>query len=336
VSTAVVESFADVASWSAHRPDGSPSDALAIAGGGPSRGRWRTTPTARVTASTEASGHRLDRIGPPVDLRPFTDVVLWVRADRPADGSPERPFFAEVRFGSGVMAPEADGNAWHRFIDVATRGEWQQVPLALADLAPQVRESVTTIRLTCVDATSAWTLDLDRIIAVREEMLADADAALVARLHEGVRVDGIDAPAIVAPTANPPAGPHLCLTNYDVQPALARSLGAGRRTDHTRSGFSLRPPVEPFDVYYAVEGIGPERAQVATMLDFALAQFGHTTTVESGARIVRVESVDRLRSDVPPDRPVLRLRVTTGRTPAAAPERAVPIVDVHVEVEQRV
>jgi hypothetical protein len=351
VSATTLESFADVSAWTARRADGSASTAVAITGAGAPRGPWRATPTARITAGTGALDDRLERTGPAVDLRPFTDLVLWVRADRPADGSPERPFFAEVRLGSSALAPGANGNDWHRFIDIATPGTWQQVPLALGDLAPQVRQGVTTVRLTCVDATTAWALDLDRIIAVREELLADTDAAVRARLHNRLQLGGTSVPAVLAPTASTPAAPHFRLGNYDVRPDLGRSPGAQRRTDHTRSGFALRPPSEPFTVYYALEAVTDERAQAAALLDFAVAEFVPTATIESGARVVTVDWVDAPLWTPPPgtaavptlppaaslERPVLHLRVSTGRSPAGAAEPAVPVFNVvDVEVEQRV
>ena len=97
VGEVLLEPFADVAAWTARRPNNQASSDLSIAIG--TRQRLAGRPTATIEASADAAGHRLDRAGPPRDLSATEDLELWVRGDRAADGSPERPFYAEVRLG---------------------------------------------------------------------------------------------------------------------------------------------------------------------------------------------------------------------------------------------
>src|SRR6266536_3055233 len=145
-------------------------------------------PTLTIRATADAQGHRVERARAAVDLTSFADLELWVRSDRVADGSDGRPFFFELRLGSA-------GNDWHRLIPVAAQDVWQPVPLALDDLPAAVRSALTAISFTCVDASTPFTIHLDRILAVSGELVGDVDAALLDRLGGKLEVAGAAVPA---------------------------------------------------------------------------------------------------------------------------------------------
>ena len=136
------------------------------------------------------------------------------------------------------------------------------MPLALDDLPAAVRGAVTQIRLTCLDASASFALDLDRITALHPELLADVDAALVDRLGGRVELGNRIVPAVVDP-APAPTAPFFRLTSYGARPAPERSPAAGVRTDFTGQGFSIRPPSVPFDLLYAVDAVTDDRADAA-------------------------------------------------------------------------
>src|SRR4051812_25741142 len=221
----VLDSMTDPGAWAARTPDGAAASAELAVIADPAN--LTGDGSLRVTATTAALGHRLERTLPAADLTGFSDLQLVLRADRPADGSPAAPFFAELRLGSAAAPIGAGGNTWHRLLPVRSAGSFELVALALDDLPPAVRGAVTAVRLTVVDAARPVTLLLDRLAAVRESMLADADAALLARLDGLARIDDTPVPALVAEQgAADPQPPYIRLLNYDVVLAETRSQQA--------------------------------------------------------------------------------------------------------------
>ena len=274
----------------------------------------------------------MERALAPVDLSPFDDLELWVRCDRVADGSEARPFFLELRLGSAALAAGASGNAWHRLIPVTTPDVWQAVPLALDDLAAAVRGAVTQIRLTCVDASAPFALELDRITALRSELLADVDAALVARL-------GAAAPAVVLPAAPEPAEPFFRITSYGVRPAPERSPASGFRSDFTGQGFSIRPPSIPFDLFYAVDAVdrGPRRRGQAARVRVLGADADRRCSRSPDVRSRSSGSTGRSsRARRSPGSRRCYLKVSAAQRATAAREAAVPPFNrVDVEADTR-
>lgn len=340
MSRLVIDPFDNLQAWSAHGGDGGPSDEISISLGGPARtGR----PTALVQAAPKADGHYVERQGAAADLRPFSDLELWVRSQRVATGSVENPFYVEIRLGSAALPVGAGANTWHRFVPVAQPGVWEPVPLDLGDLPAAVRSAVTTLRLRCLDAGEGWALALDQILAVREDMLADLDEALRARLDGRVVLANKPVPAVVVPvTAPEPKPPFLRISNYDVRPDLERSPTRGRHTDHTEQGFVVRPPSVAYSVYYAVEAVAADRPSAARMFAAALAELAPTSTVTSNGRPLTAEWVEPPTyasppaTAPPPDHPTLHLKVSTSLARRASRETAVPVSNVvTVEVDQR-
>jgi hypothetical protein len=334
VSLLVVDDLADLAPWRARTPAGAASTAITFERGTVSR---LGGPTMTIRATDSAEGHRLERTLPALDLTAFADLELWVRSDRVADGSDARPFFLEVRLGSAALAVGTAGNTWHRLIPVAAANVWQPVPLALDDLAAGVRGAVTQIRFTCVEATSPFALHLDGIAAISPELLADVDAALVARLGGQLSIRGVLVPAGVDP-AQAPAPPFFRIRNYAVRPAPERSPSGGLRTDHTEQGFSIRPPSVPVDLFYAIDAVADDRADAARLLELALAELTPQATLEVAGRVSIVDSVEAppLSLERVQTLPTLYVKVATSQRTRAVRERAVPPFNqIDVEVDSR-
>jgi hypothetical protein len=339
----VIESFANVDAWTAREAAGGPSTAISITAGGPIRVPGLSTPGTTIRAEAGAAGHLVERDGPAVDLRPFRDLLLWVRSDRLADGTPPRPLFAEIRLGSAAVPIGDPGNGWRRLIPIEQLDVWQPVPLALDDLPDSVRQAVTTIRFTCLDATVGWRMDLDPILAVRPEVLADADAALLSRLHNKVTVNGALAPAVIVPVSGEvPQLPVLRISNYDVRPDRTTSPTTSMRTDYTETGFALRPPATVYQLDYAVEALASDRAGAARMLQFVLAELTPTAILLGAGRLMTVEWIEQPATAAPPvesppaDHPVIHLRVRAAQPGAGPPAPAVPpFHETRLEVDQR-
>jgi hypothetical protein len=334
VSHLVVDDLTDLTPWSAHAPNGSASTAISIAHGAVTRLGGQTM---RVEVGSDALGHRVERTLAALDLTRFDDIELWVRCDRAADGSEAKPFFVEVRLGSAALAIGANGNAWQRLIPIAAPGTWQAVPLALDDLPAAVRGSVSQIRLTCVDASAPFALELDRITALRPELLADVDAALIDRIGGRLQVRNAAVPAVVLPGDAPPE-PFFRITSYGVRPAPERSPSSGTRSDYTGQGFSIRPPSVPFDLLYAVDAVAADRADAAALLQFVYSELTPTGVLDVAGRPVTIEWVEApqlARTDIA-GQPTVYLKVSTAQRATAVREPAVPPFNrIDVEVDSR-
>ena len=334
MSHLVVDDLTDLTPWSARAPNGSASTAIAIARGAASRLGGQTM---RVEVGPDALGHRVERALASLVLSRFDDVELWARCDRAADGSEAKPFFVDVQLGSAALAIGANGNQWHRLIPIAVPGTWQAVPLALDDLPAGVRGSVSQIRLTCVDAGAPFALELDRITALRPELLADVDAALVDRIGGRLEVRNTAVPAVVLPGDAPPE-PFFRITSYGVRPAPERSPSSGMRTDYTGQGFSIRPPSVPFDLMYAVDAVAADRADAAALLQFVYSELTPVGVLDVAGRPVTIEWIEApqlARTDIAAQ-PTVYLKVSTAQRATAAREPAVPPFNrIDVEVDSR-
>jgi hypothetical protein len=334
VSHLVVDDLADLTPWAARTPTGAASAAITLARSPAAR---LAGPALRIEVGPDATGHRIERSLGPLDLSPFDDLELWVRGDRAADGTDGRPFYLELRLGSAALAVAASGNAWQRLIPVASAEAWQAVPLALDDLPAAVRGAVTQVRLTCLDASAPFTLDLDRITALHPQLLADVDAALVDRLGGRVELGNRIVPAVVDP-APAPTAPFFRLTSYGARPAPERSPAAGVRTDFTGQGFSIRPPSVPFDLLYAVDAVTDDRADAATLLEYVLSELAPRSVLDVAGRPLTVDWVEapQLALATLPGQPTVHLRVATSQRVNVAREAAVPPFNrIDVEVDTR-
>ena len=334
----VLDAMIDVDAWRVRAPGGGASDQL----------RLRHAPERSdvgsggllLTATARATGHFAERrLEPAADLSAFDDLQAWVRSDRRADGSPERPFFLEVRLGSPSLPVGAPENPWHRLIPIAASGTRQAVVLSISDLPDAVRRATSILRITCIDAGAGFECHLQAVAALREAMLADVDAALVARLGGHVRVAGTPVPAVLTvPDATPPDPPFVRITNVEVHPAPAREPQAPSRTDHVTDGFALRPPPATYDLFYEIAAVAAERAAEAALLEHVLAELGTRGRLAVNGRSLPVEfePLPTLDASERPERVLLRFRVEATQRRTATSERAVPPhARVDVEVDSR-
>ncbi|MBG0831241.1 hypothetical protein HS041_26180 [Planomonospora sp. ID67723] len=214
-----------------------------------------------------------------MDLRGFDDIELWAGGDRLADGTAERPFFCEVRLGSAEAPIASAANRWHRYVPVADPGSPQRVLFSLDDLPASVRTACSAIRITFLDAPAS--VRLTPPAAVRPQLLADVDAALLARLDDRLSLGGTPVRAVLQ-VARDQAKPYLLLVNHSIEHALTRVPGEEIRTDFTRNGFVVRSAGVPYDLGYRIEVVAERREEVAALLEFVLAELGPGSTLRVG------------------------------------------------------
>ena len=295
---------------------------------GPSCGS-RPARTRQATGSSARSAHSTCRSST-ISSSGYAAIV-------PPTGPTGRPFYLELRLGSAALTIGANANAWQRLIPVTAAEAWQAVPLALDDLQAAVRGAVTQIRLTCLDASASFALDLDRITALRPQLLADVDAALlVDRLGGRVELGNRVVPAVVDP-APAPTAPFFRLTSWGAPRARALAA-AGVRTDFTGQGFSIRPPSAPCDLLYAVDAVTDDRADAATLLEFVLYELTPRSVLDVAGRPLTVDWVEapQLALATLPGQHAVHLRVATSQRVNVAREPAVPPFNrIDVEVDTR-
>ncbi len=269
----ILDDMTDAAAWEAIAPDGvSPSSEIALAidtSRAPVSGE---ASSARISGSTNALNHTLRRTLAPVDLTSFDEIRLWINGDRAADGTPSRRFYLEMRLGSAVMPLNDPGNSWRRYLPVAEAGSWEVVRLSLEDLPIPVRVGLDTIQLRCSDAAAAFNFNLDDVIAVRDAMIGDVDAALQSLLDNVLSVDGATVPAVLHPADGPQnqARPYIEILQYDVLYCRARTGSTSSRGDYNDQGCSIRPPSNAFELFYQVTAVADDRTAQSAMLEFVL------------------------------------------------------------------
>jgi hypothetical protein len=273
VPSIALDSMDSAAPWQALAPDGvTPSTELSLTVD-TSRPRVGFDSSAGlVSATVNALNHTLRRSFPGLDLTNFDDLRLWINSERPADGTTELPFFLEVRLASAALALHDPANTWQRYLPVSQAGTWESIRLGIGDLPPAVRNAVTLMQLRCSDATTAFNCDVDDILAVRDGMVGDVDAALLALLNNVLVLNAHPAPAVLHPGNGTliQARPYFEITQYDVNFMGERTSATRPRGDFTDRGYTLRPPSNAYELFYQFTAVADDRAAQAQMLEFLL------------------------------------------------------------------
>jgi hypothetical protein len=243
----------------------------------------------RLTARAGAINQFAEIILPaPLDLRAFEELRLSVRGSVPADGSTNRPFLLEFSY---VDDGDTAGEEHRWFVPINRAGFWEQRRIGIeADR----RGAVRRFRLRCL-TDRPFVCNIDELLAVHEEMLADVEAALIARIGGQTSLPGLSGVPLSQP-ANPGQLQVVMAgaLDFDVDNrVLIRGGSAGDET-HTVTGVA--------------------RAGGATTLTFGTGD-GVVGTLAAGTATVTV-LVPAL--DVP------------GLTPPAAPQPAIALSRLEV------
>jgi hypothetical protein len=266
----MIDALDDASPWFALAPDGvTPSTELSLAID-TSQFPPAAVTSARVTGSTNALNHTLQRSFAAIDLSTFNELRLWIRGDRPADGTPGRPLFLEMRLASAAMPLNDAGNTWQRYLPVSQAGVWEPVRVSIADLPAAIRGGMTVMQLRC--AFAPFACNIDEILAVRDDMVTDVDQALLAILDQGLSLGGNAVPAVLHPANGvlAQARPYLEITNYDILFSRERTDSNRPRVDYSDKGYTIGPGSNAYELYYQVKAVADDRASQSQMLDFTL------------------------------------------------------------------
>jgi hypothetical protein len=213
-------------------------DITGAPGIGGASNRFVGSGAASATATLAAGG---------LDLSGFDELRFWILGDRPADGSANAPFYLELFY-----IDQSDPTKEFRwYVPVNEGGRWEQ---RFIGLGANPRASVTTIGFRALPPVP-FSCSIDELLAVREEMMSDAEAALIRELERDIVLSGLTA---VPTTGTPAVG--------DTQVVIAHTpaLAAGSRIAIT--GGSLG--VERFDASVVTHDAGAG----TTTVDFAPGQ----------------------------------------------------------------
>lgn len=334
-----LDAFDDATLWGAFEADGvTPSAALGLTIDTQVYRFGDDAASGRIDAAPGALGHFLRRSFAALDLTERDELRFWLRATRPADGTPERPFFLELRAGSVALPIGAPQNTWQRFLPVAKPGVWELACLALDDLPAAVRGALTRLELRCVNDAQPFTCHLDDLAAVREEMIGDVEAALVARLGDRISLNGALVPAHVAGSgATPPAAPYLRIALLEIRPGGDRPRAGEVRRDYSGLAYRVAGATNDYDLTYDVDAVTTDRAHTTRILEHVLASLApHAQLVAAGRPVLvdwqRIER-SNLAEELNDDRVRLRFRIAT-RQVVGAPTKVVPTLNpVSIETE---
>jgi hypothetical protein len=111
----------------------------------------------------------------PLDLSSFDELRFWIIADRIAEGTARAPYFLEFSY---IDAGDAPGEEHRWFVSINMPGRWEQRRIGIAN---DRRSAVTSFRFRSILA-NPFVCHLNELLAVFEQMLPDAEQALITAL----------------------------------------------------------------------------------------------------------------------------------------------------------
>ena len=337
MSQILLDGMNHASSWSALAADGvTASGALQLTDDPTDSHYGADTTSGRLTATTGALNHRLQRTLAATDLSGMDEIRLWFKSSRKSDGSDSYPFFLQLRLASNAIHFDDGANTWARYFPASQAGTWQLVRFTLADLPAGIRGALTGMQLRITNAAVPLDCRVDTVLAVREQALGDVEAALTARLDKQVSVNGTAVPAVVfdPDDSAAPALPHIRITPADIQWAGEQTAVAPLRSDYTDQGFRLRPPPTGLTLVYDIDVYAAGRTAKSAIFEFILGQLvPRTELVVNGAPLTMELIPTPPPTLLPPqrlDRTPLRFRVTTWQQTAPPQPAFRPYSDVLV------
>jgi hypothetical protein len=323
----VIDVMDNAAQWKALAPDQvTPSTELSISDDKTIYQFGDDQTSGRIQATEKALGHVLRR-NLNVDLSDLDELRLWGRADHAADGSSSAPFFLELKFASAEVGFDNAQNTWRRPLPFFHPGSWELIRLSLADLPAQILAGASAMQLKVINAGNAFQCNLDTCLGVKEEMLADVEAELLAKTDKKVKFNGTALPAVMFnPDVAAPALPYIRITPYEVQLNEQRSVIASLRMDYTETGFRVLPQRIGYDLFYDFEVYANDRRAKTSVYEYLLRLFAPRSSLVVNGVPLLVEYEASTQSDyVTPervDRTMLRFKVQTWQSKASAGEPA--------------
>jgi hypothetical protein len=153
----------------------------------PASNRLQTTGALNETAS----------VAPPatLDLSGADELRFWIRSNRAARGTTDQPFYLEFAY-TDANDTAADNHRW--FVPVNRAGAWE---LRRIGIENERRTQVDGLEFRCI-SNAGFTCHIDDLLAVRGELLADAENALLRRVA-GMTLPGVTDIALAAVASSP-------------------------------------------------------------------------------------------------------------------------------------
>lgn len=277
-----------LANWQALLSDGvTPSPVLVLAQDITSATPSGDSRSLRIGLAAGTAGHIARCTLPAQDLTPFDELRFVLRSDR-AGGN---PLTLELRLGSAALPVGAPGNGWHRRLPFTGSNTWDVVRLSLDDLPAAVRGTLTVLQLHCLDDARPFSVLLNQVLAVRPRMLADTEAALLARLNLQFTLNGGPVPALLAAAGDilPAARPCIAVLPLALRQASERNSGQPQRCDFIDGGYRLRPPPTSYELAYGLEVLAGNRSDQAVVTDWLLARLPAQGTLRVAGQALSFE-----------------------------------------------
>lgn len=287
---------------------------------GPDLMAWQLEGSAEAADGITAYAFRL-ALSQSISLAGYAEIRFWLQCNQPADGSAERPYCLTFQVGLGGSLV----GAWP--LPVGRPGEWELQRLELGALSSQ---SIDWVEISWAKPSISFRATLDDLMAVRDEMITDADAALVELLDSQVEAtagSGTPAPAVVWQAGStdgtaPDEAPYIRIMPYAIRLARDRTTADEARGVLPGGLYWLRPPSVAYDLYYQVEAVGGTRAQRNRLTEFILATLCPERVIWVGSQLLPVQWVDVASLEVPvPDHGPASV-TGGGRTPVHVRVRA--------------
>lgn len=323
----VIDAMDNASRWKALAPDQiTPSTELTLSDDKTIYQFGNDQTSGRIQATQNALGHLVRRDLQGVDLLNFDELRLWARADHAADGS-SAPYFLELKFASASLSFDNAENTWRRPLPFFHPGCWEFIRMSLADLPVPIRSAASGMQLRVINASNAFQCNLDTCLAVKEEMLADVEAELLANTDKKVTFNGTALPAVIFnPDIATPTLPYIRVTPYELQVNEQRSVIANLRMDYTEMGFRVLPQRIGYDLFYDFEVYANDRSAKTSVYEYLLRLFAPRSSLVVNGVPLLVEFQPSAQSDyVTPervDRTILRFKVQTWQSKAADGELA--------------
>ena len=330
----LVDAMNDPSLWTALEADQTPSTELGVTAETSLFRYGEDTTSLKVQATSQALNHRLLRTLANLDWRTMDELRFWLRANRTADGSAAKPFYLELRLASGAMSLTNPNNTWYRLLPIAQSGQWELIRLSLRDLPDAIRSAVNLLQVRCITALD-FVCHIDDLVVVREELLNDIDQALLARLHNRLRLGNDPVPAFIAhPNQTEPALPHIRLVQYGLQLVPDAQRSTQQKGDFTETGYSVLPASVGYALFYEIEGRATTREVTSRLFEFILQAFSPQGSILSNNVMHRVEFINfAIQEELGPKRAeqlALRFKVYTRQEMGVPQKVMMPYQEVAI------
>jgi hypothetical protein len=240
----------------------------------------------RLSARSGAAGAAAVLTPPaPLDLSAFDELRLQISSTAAADGTAFAPFRLELSY------QDTDGG--HGWLVPANRPEaWEQHRFGMSD---DRRGHITQLRMTALSDVP-FTAEVDELLAVREETLADVETALVELLA------GLNAPVVFEETPftevtdlHELPDPVVLITLTDQREDPGRGWNVPQRDSFRIRGgatvCSVRPAARPVLAEYQVLPAATDRATSLALRNEILRRIGLDTGLRVNGTVLPVQTL---------------------------------------------